>query len=85
MRVIRQDRCINAIKNFIIDKINDYYVKSPTLSYDKIYQQSTSSTPIVFIVSPGADPFVDVYALTDTVGPGSSKFKYLALGQGMEE
>jgi dynein heavy chain len=41
-------------------KISDYYVKSPPISYDKIYQSSTNKTPIVFILSPGADPFSDV-------------------------
>jgi dynein heavy chain len=37
MRVLRPDRVVNAIKNFIIDKMNDYYVKSPPISYEKIY------------------------------------------------
>lgn len=70
MRVIRPDRVINGIMNFIIDKMNDYYVKSPTLSFQKIYDSSTNRTPIVFILSPGADPFSDVQKLVDTVGLG---------------
>jgi hypothetical protein len=38
MRVIRPDRVVNSIKNFIIDKMtNDYYVKSPPISFEKIY------------------------------------------------
>jgi dynein heavy chain len=37
MRVIRPDRCIPAIKNFIIDKMSDYYVKPQPLNYEKIY------------------------------------------------
>jgi len=85
MRVIRPDRSINAIKNFIIDKINDYYVKSPPLSYDKIYAQSTNLTPIVFVLSPGADPQSDVQKLVETTGLGMSKFRFLSLGQGMGE
>jgi dynein heavy chain, axonemal len=60
MRVLRPDRVINAIKNFIIDKMNDYYVKSPPINYEKIYASSNNKTPIVFILSPGADPFSDV-------------------------
>jgi len=60
MRVIRPDRVVNAIKNFIIDKMSDYYVKSPPLSFEKIYASSTNKTPIVFILSPGADPLSDV-------------------------
>ena len=60
VRIFRPDRVINAIKNFIIEKMNDYYVKSPPINFQKIYEQSTEKTPIVFILSPGADPFNDV-------------------------
>ena len=63
--------------------MNDYYVKSPPINYQKIYDQSTEKTPIVFILSPGADPFNDVQKLVDVVGLGQNKFKFLALGQGM--
>jgi dynein heavy chain, axonemal len=83
MRVIRPDRCVNSIKNFIIDKMSDYYVKSPPISFQKIYDSSTAKTPIVFILSPGADPFSDVQKLVETIGLGMNKFKFLALGQGM--
>jgi dynein heavy chain len=85
MRVIRPDRVINAIKNFIIDKMSDYYVKSPPLSFEKIYASSTNKTPIVFILSPGADPLSDVQKLVETIGLGQNKFRFLALGQGMGE
>lgn len=83
MRVIRPDRSVNAIKNFIIDKMSEYYVKSPPLNFMKIFEQSAPKNPIVFILSPGADPFADVQKLVETVGLGINKFKYCALGQGM--
>jgi dynein heavy chain len=83
MRVIRPDRVVNSVKNFVIDKMSDYYVKSPPLDYDKIYKSSTFSTPIVFVLSPGADPLADVQKLVEAVGLGMSKFRFLALGQGM--
>lgn len=86
MRVIRPDRCVNAIKNFLVAQMNnDYYVKSPPLNFMKIYNSSTALTPIVFILSPGADPFSDVQKLVETMGLGMNKFKFLALGQGMGE
>lgn len=81
MRVLRPDRVINQVKNFIQAQIqSDYYVKSPLISYQKVYQGSTNRTPIVFILSPGADPFSDVAALVDSTGLGQNKFKYCALG-----
>jgi len=85
MRVIRPDRVVNAIKNFIIDRMSDYYVKSPPLSFEKIFASSTNKTPIVFILSPGADPLSDVQKLVETMGLGQNKFRFLALGQGMGE
>jgi dynein heavy chain, axonemal len=83
VRIFRPDRVVNAIKSFIIDRMNDYYVKSPPINYMKIFEQSTEKTPIVFILSPGADPFSDVQKLVDVVGIGMNKFRFLALGQGM--
>lgn len=82
-KIFRNDRCINAIKNFIIDKMSDVYVKSPPIDYEKIYRQSNEKTPIIFILSPGADPQNEVQKLVESHGPGMGKFKFIALGQGM--
>jgi dynein heavy chain len=65
VRIFRPDRVVNSIKNFIIEKMNDHYVKPPPINFNKIYEQSTEKTPIVFILSPGADPFSDVRKLTE--------------------
>lgn len=79
---------INAIKNFIMIYMNEQYVKSPPRDYDKIYKQSTEKTPIVLILSPGADPQRDVEQLIenlDAMNPQAQKkqLKTIALGQGM--
>lgn len=76
------DRVVNQTKKFIIDKMGDFYVKPPPINFDKIYTQSHSKSPIVFILSPGADPYSDIVALVDKLGIG--KFKPIALGQGKE-
>lgn len=88
IRIFRTDRVINAIKLFIIDYMHEAYVKSPPKDYEKIYKQSTERTPIVLILSPGADPEGDVRQLIETqeqLNPGAPKkvLKSLALGQGM--
>jgi len=61
------------------------YVQSPPINYERIYASSTEKTPVVFILSPGADPQGELEILGESLGFGSAKFKYLALGQGMEE
>jgi len=82
---MRPDRVVNAIKQFILDRMGDIYVKSPPLVYEKVYAQSSEKTPIVFVLSPGADPQGEVQRLLEVTGVGMGKFRFLALGQGMEQ
>lgn len=56
----------------------------PTISYKKILNQSSEVSPIVFILSPGADPISDVQELANVEGFVGNKFRYLSLGQNME-
>jgi len=83
IRCFRTDRVYNAIKNFVIWRLQDYYVQPPSLQYDKIFAQSSENSPVVFILSPGADPQSDVQKLGEHLGFSGTKFKFLALGQGM--
>merc|ERR1719235_1189784 len=83
VRCFRQDRMVTCTRNFICWKLSDYYVQPPSLVYDKIFEKSTALMPIVFILSPGADPQSDVQKLGDTLGFTGTKFKFVSLGQGM--
>lgn len=86
LRVFRPDRIINGIKRYIVEqhRNNQHYIKAPNINYQKIYQQSSEKSPIIFILSPGADPLSDVQQLADEVGFTGNKFRYFSLGQGME-
>lgn len=87
LRIFRPDRIINGVKKFIIEqnRNNSHFVKAPAINYMKIYQQSSEKSPIVFILSPGADPLSDVANLAEETGFTGNKFKYFSLGQGMEK
>jgi dynein heavy chain len=84
MRCLRVDRITVALTRYVMNKMGEKYVMPPTLDYVVIYKQSTPVTPIVFVLSPGADPAFDVFKLGEDMGfkPGA-KLKYMALGQGM--
>ena len=47
-----------------------------------MYEQSAPLTPVLFVLSPGADPAYDVFSLADKLGFGGPKLKFIALGQG---
>ena len=63
LRCLRMDRVTVGITRYVIAKMGDKYVQPPTLDYPAIYRQSTQMTPIVFVLSPGADPAFDVFKL----------------------
>lgn len=86
LRCLRPDRIINGVKKYIQETYNNnHFIQPPTLNYEKIYGQSNEKMPIVFVLSPGSDPLSDVSKLADQLGFAGTKFKYLALGQGMEQ
>ena len=84
MRCLRVDRVTVTITNYVIGRMGERYVTPPVLDYKSIYAQSGPLTPVVFVLSPGADPAFDVFKLGESMGykPGA-KLKYMALGQGM--
>jgi dynein heavy chain len=82
MRCFRPDRVYNAVKIFVMQEMGEKYVQPPVLDYARIYKQSSPSMPMVFILSPGADPQNDIQKLGDELGFTGPKFKFIALGQG---
>ncbi|OMJ92498.1 hypothetical protein SteCoe_4738 [Stentor coeruleus] len=84
LKIFRIDRVYNGIKNFIVEKHrSEHFIIPPPPQYDKIYEQTNCNSPVVFILSPGADPLSDVTKLGELKGFTGNKFKPLALGQGM--
>uniref|UniRef100_A0A383W4S5 Dynein-1, subspecies f n=1 Tax=Tetradesmus obliquus TaxID=3088 RepID=A0A383W4S5_TETOB len=84
LRCLRVDRVTVAITHFVMATLGERFVTPPVLDYNEIFKQSSETTPVVFVLSPGADPAFDVFRLGEELGfkPGG-KLKYMALGQGM--
>jgi dynein heavy chain len=85
-RCLRPDRITISIQAYIIEMMkSDLYVQPPVLDYAKIFSQSSPNFPVVFVLSPGADPIFDLMKLAETLGFGGARFKNRALGQGQGE
>jgi len=82
IRCLRPDRAYNAISRFVMSSVGEKYVQPPVLDYEVIYQQSTAQVPMVFVLSPGADPAADIQKLGIKLGYTGNHFRTLALGQG---
>ena len=56
-KIIRRDRVLSAVINFIVDKNgNETFVHPPAFSLESVFADSNKNTPIVFVLCPGVDP-----------------------------
>ena len=54
------------MSNFVNDKIGDYFIVPPPFDLGLIFKDSTHTAPLIFVLSPGADPLnaLEMYAKT---------------------
>ncbi|XP_069789574.1 dynein axonemal heavy chain 10 isoform X2 [Narcine bancroftii] len=84
LRCFRVDRVYRAVMDYIAVTTGEKFVQPPVISFEAICEQSTANSPIVFILSPGSDPASDLSKLAERSGFGTSRLKFLAMGQGQE-
>ncbi|XP_012283270.1 dynein beta chain, ciliary [Orussus abietinus] len=86
LRALRPDRMTYAVTAFIEEKLGMKYVESRTVEFSKSYEETSPSTPIFFILSPGVNPLKDVENLGCRMGFTSKaqNFHNVSLGQGQE-
>lgn len=84
LRCFRVDRIYLAVTQYVTKVMTEQFVTPPVISFEAIWDQSTTLSPIVFILSPGSDPTTDLLKLAERTQFGASRVKLLAMGQGQE-
>ncbi|KAJ3364693.1 hypothetical protein GGF32_001332 [Allomyces javanicus] len=86
LRALRPDRMTYAVRAFIGLKMGPKYIDSSRIPLSKTYEETNSSTPVFFILSPGVDPVKEVEAVGRTQGVAEDlgNFHNVSLGQGQE-
>ncbi len=84
MRIIRQDKVIPSIIKLIKKEkeLGKEYVQPPPFDLAKSFSDSTNKTPVIFVLSPGADPMSDLDKFSKIK---NIKIDSLSLGQGQSE
>ncbi|KAM9407837.1 LOW QUALITY PROTEIN: dynein axonemal heavy chain 2 [Salvelinus alpinus] len=81
VRSLRQDRVAFCVAAFIINNLGSRFVEPPVLDMKAVVEDSTTKTPLIFVLSPGVDPTGALLQLAEASGM-SRKFHALSLGQG---
>lgn len=71
-----------AITNFVREKLGQKFVEPPPFDLAKSYQDSNCCAPLIFILSPGADPTMALLKFAEDKGFSGNKFNSISLGQG---
>ncbi|XP_073448349.1 dynein axonemal heavy chain 12 [Aquarana catesbeiana] len=83
LRCLRPDKISPAVNNYVTDKLGKKFVEPPPFDLSKSYLDSNSTIPLIFVLSPGADPMASLlkFANDKNMG-GGDKFQAISLGQG---
>ncbi len=56
LKIFRPEKLMFAFKNYVRENMGQYYVEAQTVTMEKIYVDTDQFTPLIFILSTGADP-----------------------------
>lgn len=82
IRVIRPDKVVQMVIEFVKKNLGQKFVEPPPFDLAKSFSDSHALAPIVFILSPGADPMAQLVKIAKDKGFFEKKFHYISLGQG---
>nr|XP_060504710.1 dynein axonemal heavy chain 3 isoform X1 [Panthera onca]XP_060504711.1 dynein axonemal heavy chain 3 isoform X1 [Panthera onca] len=82
LRCLRPDKMVPAIREFIAEHMGSVYIEAPTFDLQESYNDSSCCAPLIFVLSPGADPMAGLLKFADDLGMGGTRTQTISLGQG---
>ena len=81
VNVFLEEKTVPAVRDYIGSHLGKFFIESPPFDLEGAYNDSTAQTPLIFVLSAGADPMAYLLNLAAQMG-FSEKMRSISLGQG---
>jgi dynein heavy chain len=81
LRALRPDKVVPDMQLFIANEMGTKYIEPPSLELQACYNDSFCNTPLIFVLTPGADPMTALIKLADEMNKMKT-MTAISLGQG---
>lgn len=81
LRCIRPDKVVMGVSDFVAARIGQRFVDPPPFDLEDCFGESSFASPLIFVLSSGADPMADLLKLCEEHRM-QRRFDQVSLGQG---
>eukprot|EP01022_Parablepharisma_sp_SALTPOND_P014052 TRINITY_DN188_c0_g2_i1.p1 TRINITY_DN188_c0_g2~~TRINITY_DN188_c0_g2_i1.p1 ORF type:complete len:4549 (-),score=684.34 TRINITY_DN188_c0_g2_i1:241-13887(-) len=81
IKVLREEKLMSAVTKYVGETLAAKFTASPPYNLADCFADSTNLTPLIFVLSPGADPMIYLQGLARDKDM-DTRLKTLSLGQG---